>query len=306
MKTETLSFLKDGRTSILWKPENEIHAMVMIVHGMTEHIQRYQSLAEELTNRHILCAGFDLLGHGTSNTSLQCASFGEKGWDASISEIKNFAQKLKQNYPQVPLFVFGFSLGSFLVRDVMSHDDFNADGIILAGTGDQPSALVSVIQFLVKGQISKAGFNQTTALIQTLSFGTYNQKFKPNKTESDWLCADEKELSKYLEDPLCRKSISSGLFYQLLESMKRTGNGKHIQSSCRNIPVLLLSGEEDPVGNFKKGVTSYNQKLLKAGIPAKMHLFKGARHDLFHEIQSNAASNALHIMIEFIQKCSNN
>ena len=99
--------------------------------------------------------------------------------------------------------------------------------------------------------------------MQNLSFGTYNKKFKPNRTNSDWLCADEAELDAYIADDLCRKDISSGLFMDLLSSMKRTGENKAFANYRKDMPVLLISGKEDPVGDFGKGVKKVYKKLIK-------------------------------------------
>ena len=126
--------------------------------------------------------------------------------------------------------------------------------------------------------------------MENLSFGTYNQKFAPNRTPSDWLCSDDAQLDAYRADALCRPSISSGLFLQLLESMKRTGKPEIYANVNRALPVLLLSGEDDPVGDSGKGVRRVEQAMRKSwmkNVSAK--LFPGARHDLFHEEKSGTA-----------------
>ena len=199
--------------------------------------------------------------------------------------------------------MLGFSLGSFLLREYLNRYDDSIAGAAILGTGSQPGAVLSLITAVVGTQIRKAGFDNTTPLVRKLSFDTYNQKFAPNRTSSDWLCADEAELDAYLADPLCRESISSGLFCQLLTSMKRTGRRDAYANWNRKTPVLLLSGREDPVGDFAKGTATVMKSMKKSGLQnTEMHLFPGARHDLLHENASGCADQARKFLLDWIQK----
>ena len=189
--------------------------------------------------------------------------------------------------------MLGFSLGSFLLREYLTRypDEGEIAGAIIMGTGHQPGWLLSIMMGIVKGQIKKAGFDKTTDLVRQLSFGTYNQKFKPNRTSADWLCADEAELDKYLADPLVRKDISAGLFWELLGSMKRTGGAATYEKWNKKMPVLLLYGDHDPVGDFGKGVQRLYDQMRKAGIQIiTFQRFLDARHDLLHEEATRAES----------------
>ena len=169
------------------------------------------------------------------------------------------------------------------------------------GTGHQPGWLLSIMMGIVKGQIKKAGFDGTTDLVRQLSFGTYNQKFKPNRTDADWLCGDEGELDKYLADPLVRKDISAGLFWELLGSMKRTGSAYEYDGWDTSLPILLISGQDDPVGNGGKGVRELYDRMKKAGLEnVTLKLFPGARHDLLHE-EKNGGAEARKLIAEWIE-----
>lgn len=139
----------------------------------------------------------------------------------------------------------------------------------------------------MKGQIKKAGFDHTTDLVRQLSFGAYNQKFKPNRTIADWLCADQEELDKYLADPLVRKNISTGLFWELLGSIKRTGKADTYKTWDRVMPILLISGQDDPVGDGGKGVQAIYRRMIKTGMEnVTIRLLPGARHDILHKVSS--------------------
>lgn len=289
--------------SILWMPESEPQAVVQVVHGMTEHIERYETLAKTLTENGIAVAGFDLRGHGKTSQGTTCASLGENGWDYTLQEIDEFHQLLKNRFPHAKHYLLGFSLGSFLVREYFSKNgcsDFA--GAIIMGTGQQPAFLLSIILCIVKGEIKKAGFDQTTDLVRTLSFGTYNKKFAPNRTKADWLCSDESELDKYIADELSKEDISAGLFYELLDSMKRLANPNTYDKWNKEMPVLLLSGANDPVGDFQKGVKLVEKSMKKAGMKhVKCNMYEGGRHDILHEVEKGIAKDVCEVIKEFVQ-----
>ena len=226
MKAKEIKFTGANGVSlpgIIWYPLCSPTMVVQITHGMTEHIGRYEQLAEYLTSYGIAVAGFDLRGHGHNPGDNQCASFGEGGWNYALHDMHLFYLELNSKFPNIPHFMLGFSLGSFLLRDYLNRYCDKVDGAIIMGTGHQPGAVLNMLMPVVKREIKANGFDSSTHKVNKLSFETYNQKFAPNMTSVDWLCSDTTQRIKYRGDPLCRKTISAGLFWQLLDSMKRTG-----------------------------------------------------------------------------------
>ena len=289
--------------AVIWQPEQEIKAVLQITHGMTEHMGRYESLAADLCRRGIAVAGFDLRGHGKNPGNPEIASFGEGGWTASMEDMRLFFTELRSRFPGVPHYMLGFSLGSFLLREYLTKYPSEGElaGAIIAGTGHQPGWILSVMMAIVKGEFKKAGFDGTTDLIKQLSFGTYNQKVKPNRTEADWLCSDTKALDEYLVDPLVRKNISAGLFWELLGSMKRSGSAFEYDGWNTSLPILLISGQDDPVGDAGKGVRTIYNRMKKAGMEnVTLKLLPNARHDVFHEDDSGTAENVHHCISDWI------
>lgn len=282
----------DGRVlpGVIWAPEAP-KAVVQLTHGMTEHMGRYGDLAAKLCDAGVALAGFDLRGHGKSGGDPNVASFGAGGWEQSLEDLHRFSRLVTEAFPGVPRFMLGFSLGSFLLREYLGRYPEEAlEGAVILGTGQQPGWLLSMLMGVIRGQIKKSGFDGTTDLVRQLSFGTYNQKFKPTRTDADWLCANTLALDEYLADPLVRRDISAGLFHDLLGSMKRTGSVKSYVNWRKDLPVLLLSGENDPVGDGGKGVQAVARTMEKAGLTnVKLCLFPGARHDLLHEKSADDA-----------------
>lgn len=304
MNTEPFRFVGANGVmlpGIIWTPICTPCMVVQIVHGMTEHIGRYEKLASILTNYGIAVAGFDLRGHGHNKGDPECASFGKNGWRASLHDMFLFHLELNHRFPNIPFFMMGFSLGSFLVRDYLSRYNDKVAGAIIMGNGDQPGVVLSILKAVVRMETRKHGFNHSTPLVRKLSFDTYNLKFAPNKTPYDWLCSDEAELHAYMNDPLCRRNISAGLFWQLLDTMKRTGNVRTYRHWHRETPVLLLSGANDPVGAFGKGVQQVMRSMAKGGMKnVRMHLIPNARHDLLHEKRSGAADETVEVLTDWL------
>lgn len=303
MRTEQFRFTGCSHTelpALLWQPEGETKALLQITHGMTEHIGGYEAFAQEMTAQGIAVAGFDLRGHGRNPGDKAVASFGEGGWDAAIGDMKHFYDLLEERFPGVPHYLHGFSLGSFLLREYLGRYPEDGAGAVILGTGNQPGWLLSVMMAVVKGQIKKVGFDGYSPLVRQLSFGTYNQKFKPNRTEKDWLCGDKETIDDFLADPLCRENFSAGLFYQMLSAMKRTGSKAACDSWDRKKPVLLICGENDPVGNMGKGAKAVMHAMQQAGLDVTFHLLPGARHMILGEQASGAADAAVNIIQKWI------
>ena len=303
MKTKTFEFSGYNNTilpAMLWQPEGEMKALLQITHGMTEHIGRYEAFAREMTAKGIAIAGFDLRGHGRNPGDKAVASFGEGGWEAELNDMKHFYDLLEERFPGVPHYLHGFSLGSFLLREYLSRYPEDGAGAVILGTGNQPGWLLSVMMAIVKGQIKKVGFDCYSPLVRQLSFGTYNQKFKPNRTEKDWLCSDNETIDDFIADPLCRENFSAGLFYQMLSAMKRTGRKSAYDTWNKKQPILLICGENDPVGNMGKGAKAVMQAMKQAGLDVTFHLLPGSRHMILGEQASAAADAAVEIMREWI------
>ena len=287
----------------LWLPEGKTKCVLQIAHGMTEHMGRYARFVEDLCRQGIAVAGFDLRGHGQNPGDPMVASFGKGGWGASIEDMHLFYEDLQQKMPGTPHYILGFSLGSFLLREYLSKYPDGLAGAIIAGTGHQPGWLLGIMMGVVKGQIKKAGFDNTTDQVRQLSFGTYNQKFKPNRTAADWLCADEGELDHYLADPLVRKDISAGLFWELLGSMKRTATVKAYANWPKDMPIMLLYGEDDPVGDAGKGVQRVYDQMKKAGMQkVDFQMLPDARHDIFHEEANGTAEMVRHVISDWLEE----
>ena len=159
MNTERFTFAGCGGTKLsaaVWMPDGQPKMLLQIAHGMTEHIGRYDKLAEALTAQGVVVAGFDLRGHGRNSGNAHIASFGEGGWEKSLEDMHLFFAELDKRYPGIPHFMLGFSLGSFLLREYLNRYDDQVAGAIILGTGHQPGLVLSIMCAIVKSQIKKS------------------------------------------------------------------------------------------------------------------------------------------------------
>lgn len=290
MKKNELFFLSaDNKTNIhmvIWEPENKPVGVVQIVHGVTEHIMRYEEMADFFTDRDVAVVGIDLLGHGLStNNGEKKMYFGPAGsWNYVVKDIDECYRHVKELYPDVPYTMLGFSLGSFLARTYLINYPGNVDAAILVGTGYNSDIEVALAKSIVKKEAKKYGEDVATDKIKELTFDTYNKKFKPNRTDYDWLCLSNTMLDQYIADELRGGVMSVGLFREMLDGIKYTCNIKNMKRMNINNPILFLSGTMDPVGNFGKGVEQVVKAFKKVGVnECFLKMYDNLRHDILHE-----------------------
>ncbi len=293
MKMEEFNYLSaNGKTNIhavKWTTDKKILGVIQVAHGVTEYILRYKEFAEFFTNLGFIVVGNDHLGHGKSlidnSEKMYCGPTGS--WKYIVEDIHTLTQKTKEEYPNVPYILLGFSLGSFAVRDYLQKYHKEIDGTILVGTGYNNPLILKLLLKLVNNEAKKNNEKQSTPLIHKLTFETYNQKFKPNRTEYDWLCANNIELDKYINDPNRGSDFSIGLFRELLCSMISTCNKSLINNIEKDIPILLISGGSDPVGNNGYGVKKVYKLYKKANISdVTLKIYPNLRHDILRETNS--------------------
>lgn len=294
----------DGKTNIhavLWLPEEKPIAVLQISHGVTEHILRYEAVAEYFTEKGFAVTGNDHIGHGTSIAeNAEPMFFGTSGsWQWVVRDMCICKEKMRKRFPDIPYCLLGFSLGSFLVRTCLIQYPGTVDAAVLIGTGQIPAFQIAIAREVVKQEIHKVGEEHTSPVIKKLTFETYNKKFAPNRTEFDWLCSNDTALDDYIADSLCGEYLSSGLFRELLSGMAFTGKMENIRKMDMELPILLASGKQDPVGEWGKGVVRTYRCFKKAGMKdVKVKLYSGLRHDILHENKREEICNDIYVWMK--------
>lgn len=270
--------------AIEWIPESEINGIIQVAHGVTEHMGRYEELAKFLTSNGYVVIGNDHIGHGMS-TNNKKMYFGPKdSFNYVVDDALNLTHIIKEKYPNIPITLLGFSLGSFVARQYAIKYPYMVDDLILVGTGYNTELELKIAKLAAWNEARKYGDDKMSDLIKKLTFDTYNKKFTPVKTDLDWLCKNEVELNKFLKDPLRGGIISAGLFRELLSGMSFSNNVDNINRMRKDMPILILSGSEDPVGNFTKGSYLVFNLFKDNGInDVNIKIYNDARHDILHE-----------------------
>lgn len=269
-----------------YTPEGEVGKTLIIAHGIGEHAGRYEELAEKLNAKGIAIFAIDFIGHGRSvGPDQEPMYFGENGWDYLVKDLISLNKIVKEKYPKNPCYVLGFSMGSFVVRTAMAEraNELHVDGAILAGTGNLSPFVANLVKTVVAGEAKKCGgASNVSEKVNDMAFGNYNKYFKPCKTQYDWLCSNADGIKNYIEDPMTNKFITPGMFMDLLGGMARVNRKVAIESS-KKIPVLFLTGEEDPVGEFVKGVKKIVKAFMACNPDVDFEIYPNSRHDIFHD-----------------------
>lgn len=271
---------------VIWKPEGEIRMVLQIAHGMIEHIGYYEKFALWLVERGVAVAGHDHLGHGqTVSGPEEFGFFGEKdGYLFLVKDLHRVRKALESRLDPVPYVLMGHSMGSFLVRRYLTAFGSGLDGAILMGTGNQPGYQVRAGLTLagICSLVFGAAYRSRTA--QSLFRRVMNQRCLPVRTPMDWLSTDEEQVDRYMEDRACSFLFTCSGYRDLLRLVLDAENTRLKKRIPPQLPLLLISGEEDPVGGYGKGVKKACRDYQKAGMEhVEMILYPDCRHELVIE-----------------------
>lgn len=279
----------DGRTEIhgvRWQPEGQPRAVVQIAHGICEHIGRYEEVARWLAEREILVVGNDHLGHGQSwQEAERKGLFAEQdGWALAVRDMEALRQQTAEANPGVPYFLLGHSMGSFLTRTYLIRYPGRVAGAILSGTGQQPGWLTAAGYGFASLLCRTKGVQHRSPLMRKMMFGGYNNAFRPNRTENDWLCGSEAVVDAYCADPLCEFLPCIGLYRDMLGGLRLISRADHAAKMDKTTPVLFFSGELDPVGEQGRGVLRAVALFRGAGCrDVTCRLYPEGRHEVLNE-----------------------
>lgn len=305
-RTEFYIPSSDGKSKIhcvSWKPDGEPVAALQIVHGMMEHMLRYDEFARYLTGVGIAVTGHDHLGHGKSCPKEGFGYFAAKdGEICLLKDMHRVAGVVQKRNPGIPHLMMGHSMGSFFLRRYLTLYGESLDGVIIMGTGDQPLPLVLAGEMMATLIGAVKGGAYRSRVMHELVLGSYNRAFVPNRTANDWLSRDHDIVDRFLADPCCSFYFTCAAyrdFFKLLLDLKLK---KQFNRIPKHLPYLLISGEADPVGAFGNGVRRVAQQLEHLGCSGvTLKLYPEARHEIVnetnrHEVYEEIASWILELL----------
>ena len=277
---------KDGITeihAIEWIPKGEIKAVLQIAHGMVEHIERYSDFAAYLAENGIYVTGHSHLGHGKSMVSKEKMGYfaAPNGNECVIGDIHELRRITREKYPKVPYFMLGHSMGSFIARLAAArHPDLQK--LIVMGTGGPNPAAGAGLALIACIKRIK-GERHVSDLVQKLAFGSYNKRFASEGDGRSWLTTDRAIRDIYSADRLCAFRFTVSAMGDLIRLNKMASEKRCYAATPKDMPVLLVSGVDDPVGDYGRGVKAVYDGLSAAGVPAELKLYDGARHEILND-----------------------
>ncbi len=269
-------------------PEGAPKGFYHIVHGMTEHIARYHRFMERLAEEGYIAFGYDHLGHGkTAENDSELGFIAKRdGYDLLARDVKVFSDKVRETYDKegtLPYYLMGHSMGSFVVRLALERYVTPHKCILMGTAGNNPLAgmglaVISLIKCF-------RGERHVSSFVENLAFGSYNKRFGGGTKEdpSPWLTTLDEERNKYYADKFCTFHFTVSAMGDLIRLIQLTNRKAWYQKIPHTIPILLVAGEEDPVGNYGNGVKEVHEGLLKEGIASTCILYAGARHEILND-----------------------
>ena len=287
MLHDTFWLTASDRSSLFvnqWLPAAPLKAIVLLAHGMAEHSARYERLAQQLCEQGYGVYAPDLRGHGKTAENGTLGHFADDdGWCKVVGDLASLNQHIGQQHPGVPILLIGHSMGSYIAQAYLLHHSASLNGAILSGSNFQPVALYGAARVIARVERLRQGLRGRSALIEFLSFGSFNKAFKPTRTAFDWLSRDPTEVDTYINDPLCGFRCTNQLWVDLLGGLQQISKASNLVQIDSALPVLIIGGACDPVSEGKRLVDLGNA-LRKAGTQhLQLNLYPQARHELFNE-----------------------
>lgn len=287
--TQELSLsASDGKRLALyrWAPEAEARGVVQIAHGMAEHGARYARLGQALAAQGYLVYASDHRGHGkTAASDDELGLFADAdGWSRVIEDVHEINRHLASEHPELPRCLLGHSMGSFISAAYLQTHPGTVEAAVLSGTGNAGTLLHEAGRLIAKLERLRQGPRGRSALIAFMSFGAFNNEFKPARTEFDWLSRDPAEVDAYVADPRCGFDCTNSLWVDFLGGLVDIGRPERLARIPKQLPIYVFSGARDPVGEQGKGVEALVAKLRGAGLErVSLRLYADGRHEMINE-----------------------
>ena len=261
--------------------------VIQIVHGMSEYIDRYDDLAKYFVSRGFVVCGEDHIGHGKSVSD--SSEYGDMpangGKDILLGDVRTLHLMARELYPDAPYIIYGHSMGSFITRAYIARYGDDLAACVLSGTGSVPAALSKVGRFMARTLASVKGNKHRSPFIDNMGAGAYGKQIENARTPLDWLSTDEAVVDAYIADDLCGFMFTVGGYATLLDLTAGVVTPACAAKVPKDLPIFLVAGDGDPVGDIGKGVVAAAQLLRDAGVKrVDEKIYVGMRHEIHNEI----------------------
>lgn len=271
----------------VWEPQVTLRGVIHIVHGLAEHAARYARFAEALGRHGFVVYAHDQRGHGqTAQNKNELGFLAERdGWQRLVCDVEELLNFEKENHPHLPQVIFGHSMGSYVVQELIIRQSQRLSAAILSGANGQQDPLALIGRLIARIERWRLGAPMPSTLINRLAFGNFNRQFQPTRTEFDWLSRDKSEVDKYVADALCGFNSSTQLWIDLLDAIPEILKPHRKKSIRADLPILIIAGSRDPVCAGGRGAKILAEKYQQAGLKkVSCRIYEEARHELLNEI----------------------
>lgn len=269
-----------------WAPEGEPKAVLQIVHGIAEFVERYDTFANYLNSLGYLVVAEDHMGHGQSINGDGIQGYFHGGWFTAVEDTYRLLQDTRKEYPGIPYILFGHSMGSFMARTILcKYPDSGIAAAVICGTAWQPAFALPALIKVIDGICQKNGETLPDEKLQSMVFGGYNRKVEHPRTAYDWLTRDAKIVDDYISHPLCGFTASAGLLREMMRGIHFIEQPRNLAAMRRDLPVFFIAGGDDPVGSYGKGIHQCVKAFRKAGMTdVSVRVYPLCRHEILNEI----------------------
>ena len=269
-----------------WEPEGKPRGVIQIVHGIAEHVARYDEFANFMAEHGFLVVAEDHMGHGLSIGDQDVPGYFEGGWFKAVSDCHRLMSYTRMEQPNVPYILLGHSMGSFMVRTMLAkYPQANISAAILSGTAWMHRSMINTGHATAALVCKTEGPQSYSPLLSTMMFGGYNRRVERRRTEFDWLSRDVASVDAYVADPLCGFSATSALVRDMMIGLRYIQEPENLDKMQKNMPILFVSGGDDPVGAYGEGVTKAWDAFRKVGMQrCDLRIYPLCRHEVLNEI----------------------
>lgn len=277
----------NGRGSLhcgMWRPAGKPRAVVQLIHGIAEHIARYDQFACFLKEQGYLVVADDHMGHGASIGPGGIQGYFYGGWLSAVADEKSLHDRIAAQNPDVPYYMFGHSMGSFLLRTYLYTYPQALDAAIISGTGWAAPVAIQAGLLVCRIEARRVGETGVSPVLSKMMFGGYNKGFRPQRTAFDWLTSVDEVVDAYVADPLCGFDATVGLTRDMLTGIQMNENPENLSRMPAELPVMFVSGARDPVGGESKGVLQTIDAFKRAGMRnVTIKIYPEGRHEMLNE-----------------------
>ena len=272
----------DSVKTISLTNEDKVNGVVIISHGMAEHMGRYSWLTNKLNNDGYHVIGHDHRGHGKwiKNGYKEGVFHSSNGWNLVADDLTNLIYDSQAEFPNYKHYLLAHSMGSYVALSAVSKN-LSLSGLILSGSSHITPLTLFIQRMLIKIVILIKGRDKKSNFLDSITMRTFNDKFKPTQTPNDWISTDMTNVKDYTDDPMCGFIASNGLWDDMASSFKSIYNKNHYSCSDHELPILIISGDKDPVGEMGAGVKRLYEFLKSIFKNTSFILLKNERHEVF-------------------------